>query len=62
MWEHDIMPMELVKASGYSRQHLLRVRQGTMEPTRPCISAIVRACRRILADDSVSPMDLFDLE
>jgi hypothetical protein len=32
-----------------------------MEPTRACISAIVRACRMILGE-YVNPMDLFELE
>lgn len=59
--KHSIEPAQLAKESGYSRQHLLRVRQGTMEPTRPCISRIVAACRR-LTDQNVAAPDLFNLE
>jgi DNA-binding phage protein len=57
-----IMPSALARETGYSRQHLLRVRQGTEEPTRPCISRIVAACRRLSGDDHVSPTELFELE
>jgi predicted transcriptional regulator len=56
-----IKPAHLARESGYSRQHLLRIRMGRMEPTRRCIAAIVAACRR-LARDPVRAADLFDLE
>jgi predicted transcriptional regulator len=55
-----IKPAHLARESGYSRQHLLRVRMGRMEPTRRCIAAIVAACRR-LTRDPVRADDLFDL-
>ena len=55
-----IKPAHLARESGYSRQHLLRIRMGRMEPTRRCIAAIVAACRR-LSRESVRPSDLFDL-
>src|SRR5881397_1920984 len=42
-----IKPAHLARESGYSRQHLLRIRMGRMEPTRRCIAAIVTACRRL---------------
>jgi predicted transcriptional regulator len=57
---HDIKPASLARASGYSRQHLLRVRKGRMEPTRPCIVAITTACRH-LANEQVSATDLFEI-
>lgn len=57
----DIKPSELVRESGYSRQHLLRIRMGRMEPTRPCIAAIVRACRA-LSGENVQAVELFVLE
>src|SRR5256885_5792582 len=41
---HRIKPAHLARESGYSRQHLLRIRMGRMEPTRRCIAAIVSAC------------------
>jgi predicted transcriptional regulator len=56
-----VKPAHLARESGYSRQHLLRIRMGRMEPTRRCIAAIVAACRR-LSRESVKPTDLFDLE
>jgi predicted transcriptional regulator len=56
-----IKPAHLAKESGYSRQHILRIRKGRMEPTRRCIVAIVAACRR-LAHENVRAVDLFDLE
>jgi predicted transcriptional regulator len=55
-----IKPAHLARESGYSRQHLLRIRMGRMEPTRRCIAAIVAACRR-LSRESVQASDLFDL-
>ena len=56
-----IKPAHLARESGYSRQHLLRIRMGRMEPTRRCIAAIVAACRR-LSREAVKPTDLFELE
>ena len=55
-----LKPIRLANQSGYSRQHLLRVRKGSMEPTRPCIAAITLACR-VLAHEQVSASDLFDI-
>ena len=55
-----IKPARLARESGYSRQHLLRIRMGKMEPTRRCIAAIVVACRRITRRKA-RPSDLFDL-
>lgn len=56
-----IKPAHLARESGYSRQHLLRIRMGRMEPTRRCIAAIVAACRK-LSHEPVHAADLFDLE
>ncbi|HEY0156935.1 MAG TPA: helix-turn-helix transcriptional regulator [Thermoanaerobaculia bacterium] len=56
-----IKPAHLARESGYSRQHLLRIRLGRMEPTRRCIAAIASACRR-LSGEAVRATDLFDLE
>lgn len=56
-----IKPAHLARESGYSRQHLLRIRMGRMEPTRRCIAAIVSACRR-LSGEQVRAADLFQLE
>jgi hypothetical protein len=56
-----IKPAHLARESGYSRQHLLRIRMGRMDPTRRCIAAIAAACRR-LSGEGVRASDLFDLE
>jgi predicted transcriptional regulator len=56
-----IKPAHLARESGYSRQHLLRIRLGKMEPTRRCIAAISAACRR-LSGENVRASELFDLE
>jgi predicted transcriptional regulator len=56
-----VKPAHLARESGYSRQHLLRIRMGRMEPTRRCIAAIVAACRK-LSHEPVRAADLFDLE
>ena len=56
-----IKPAHLARESGYSRQHLLRIRMGRMEPTRRCIASIVTACRR-LSREPVRAADLFDLD
>jgi len=58
---HRIKPAHLARESGYSRQHLLRIRMGRMEPTRACIAAIVSACRR-LSHEPVRAEELFELE
>ena len=56
-----IKPAHLARESGYSRQHLLRIRTGRMEPTRRCIAAIAAACRR-LSGESVRASQLFELD
>lgn len=56
-----VKPAHLARESGYSRQHLLRIRMGRMEPTRRCIAAIVAAARR-LTRESVRAADLFELD
>ena len=55
-----IKPAHLAHESGYSRQHLFRVRMGRMEPTRRCIAAIVAALRR-LTREHVEGRDVFNL-
>jgi hypothetical protein len=54
-----IKPAHLARESEYSRQHLLRIRMGRMEPT-PGASPRVSACRR-LSRKRVRPSDLLDL-
>lgn len=59
--EKGIKPSKLALRAEYSRQHLLRIRMGKMEPSRKCIKAIVAACRDIVREP-VRAADLFDLE
>lgn len=56
-----IKPAHLALECGYSRQHLLRIRMGRMEPTRRCIKAITEACHRI-SGERVRAGDLFDID
>ena len=56
-----IKPAHLARESGYSRQHLLRVRMGRMEPTRRCIAAVVAAVRRLSRERRLTASTLFDL-
>jgi tetratricopeptide (TPR) repeat protein len=55
-----IKPARLAREAAISRQHLLRVRKGVMEPTRLKIAQIVSAVRR-LTFFPVEPTDLFEL-
>jgi transcriptional regulator with XRE-family HTH domain len=48
--ERGIRPAALARVSGISRQHLLRLRKGEMEPTRPVIVALARGCRLLLCE------------
>jgi len=55
-----IKPAHLAQASGYSRQHLFRLRTGKMEPTRRCMVHLTHAART-LTREPVHAGDLFDL-
>lgn len=54
-----IKPAHLAHESGYSRQHLLRLRLGRMLPTKRCALHLTAACRR-LSRERVRLRDLFD--
>jgi predicted transcriptional regulator len=56
-----IKPAHIAKLSGYSRQHLLRLRQGKMEPTRKCIKAVRDACRQLTQQPRLRASQLFDV-
>ena len=56
-----VKPTHLARECGYSRQHLLRIRMGRMEPTRRCIAAIAATLRR-LTKEPVEASDVFELE
>jgi len=53
--------VDLALESEYSRQHLLRIRMGRMEPTRRCMKAVTAACRK-LSREPIHAADLFDLD
>jgi uncharacterized membrane protein len=57
---NGIRIVTLARESGYSRQHLRRLRLGEAEPTRHAMVQITKACRRILTR-AVEITDLFDL-
>jgi transcriptional regulator with XRE-family HTH domain len=52
--------MRLAHLSGVSRQHVYRLRNGVMEPTRPVINWLTEACSMILRKH-VHASELFDL-
>jgi DNA-binding phage protein len=56
----EIKPAVLARESGYSRQHLYRLREGTMEPTRICMVRLARACSRRLMRH-VHVREIFDI-
>ncbi len=60
---HGIKPAHLARESGYSRQHLLRLRFGRMRASLTCIAALVIALRRLTqrhttAEDLFEPRDI----
>jgi hypothetical protein len=56
---HGVKPAHLARESGYSRQHLLRLRCGRMRPSLTCIAALVIALRR-LTQRHVRVEDVFE--
>src|ERR1700756_4612815 len=54
-----IKPAHLARESGYSRQHLLRLRFGRMRPPLTCIAALVVALRR-LKQRHITAKDIFE--
>lgn len=58
----SIKPAPLARACGYSRQHLLRVRSGTMRPTTRMVYFLIAACIAITGDRTITANDLFNLE
>jgi tetratricopeptide (TPR) repeat protein len=60
MQAQKIKPIDLARVSGYTRQYLLRLRQGIMDPSRECIVAIVDAASS-LSGSAVRPEELFVL-
>jgi tetratricopeptide (TPR) repeat protein len=57
---HGVKPVRVARESGISRQHLLRVRRGVMEPSRWKIAQIVSALRRLTLLN-VQPAEVFEL-
>ena len=46
--ENDLRPLDVAREAGVSRQHLLRVRKGTADPTRSAMVRIANGCSRLL--------------
>jgi hypothetical protein len=60
--ENDLHPNEVADVTGISRQHLLRLRYGRCEPTRPLMIWLTIACRRLIGGRRrVRITELFDL-
>lgn len=59
---NGIRPAYLAAISGYSRQHLLRIRAGRMEPSRRCIAAVLAAARLLSRRRNLTVLDLFQFE
>jgi transcriptional regulator with XRE-family HTH domain len=60
--DNELIPNEVADVTGISRQHLLRLRKGEAEPTRPLMIWITIACRRLLGGRRrVRITELFDL-
>lgn len=51
---------DLIAESGISRQHLLRMRKGELQPRRDMIAAVVSALRQLSLED-VQPEDVIEL-
>jgi hypothetical protein len=58
--DNKVKTNELADVTGISRQHLLSLRYGRKEPTRPLMIWLTIACRRIL-NRRVRITELFDL-
>ena len=60
--DNGIRPLELADVTGVSRQHVLRLRYGQAEPTRPMMIWLTIACRRLIGGRRrVRITELFDL-
>lgn len=60
--DNELIPNEVADVTGISRQHLLRLRKGEAEPTRPLMIWITIACRRLIGRRRrVRLTELFDL-
>lgn len=57
----NIHPNGLARGADVSRQHLLRIRRGTMHPTLFVILSLVAACIAITGDSTITAFDLFEL-
>jgi len=63
--QNELLPNVIADVSGVSRQHLLRLRFGKAEPTRPMMIWITVAVRRLVKERQrgrrVRLTELFDL-
>lgn len=56
---NHVSTAKIVRATGYHRNHVSRVRKGQTEPTRECIAAIFDFIQKEI-DREVSVDDLFE--
>ncbi len=56
-----LKPANVARAANCSRQHLLRLRKGDMDPTRGMMIAIARGCA-FLVGRPVAVAELFEIE
>jgi hypothetical protein len=59
--DRDIPSAVLADTAGYSRQYLLGLRSGAIEPTRKRIQVLTAACIVIADDPRITPDDLFEI-
>ena len=60
--EHGLKPAHVAAVSGYSRQHLMRIRNGSMEPTRRCVAAILAAVRILSCRGDLPVTQIFSFD
>jgi predicted transcriptional regulator len=58
--ENGILPAQLARVACVSRQHLLRLRTGTADPTRHVMARLTMGCN-LLLNRRVLTSELFDL-
>ena len=57
----EIPPTRLALSSGRSRQHILRIRSGQLDPTVGVVRDLTAGCIAITGDLTISPEDLFEI-
>ncbi len=58
---HQLTTVQVAHLAHMSRKHVGNVRHGKAEPGLHCMSAILRACRRLTNNSDICIEDLFDV-